>query len=325
MGSDCDGDEDAKESLEENLEDMTDLGRLEQVENISTVWPHEANDFTPWLAEKENMDLLSEAVGIPLTLDGTEVYVGGPTLDMLAHTADGSAVLIENQYGRSDDTHLGSLFTYSAGLERRKGLRVKTVIWIAEDFYEYHLDVIRWLNEHTADSVVFLAVRIRLVKIGDSDPAPVFELIDAIERPTKWDRRKEDIVWRSGLSEDQMSRLGFWSYYAKRYPDDGVPAGHTRVEVRCRVEGWEADIGLVLYGGQVGIGFPPDNTEEAFAQLSAREDAIRARLGVEFEDASGWWWYQRRNGDWAKEDRQEIAEWLHQRLREYRRALADDE
>lgn len=304
---------------------MTDLGRLEQVENISTVWPHEAHDFTPWLAEKENMALLSEAVGIPLTIDGTEVYVGGPTLDMLAHTADGSAVLIENQYGLSDDTHLGSLFTYSAGLERRKGLRVKTVIWIAEDFYAYHLDVIRWLNERTPDSVVFLAVRIRLVRIGDSQPAPVFELIDAIERPTKWDRRKEDIVWRSGLSDGQRAHLGFWSYYAKRYPDDGVPAGHTRGEVRCRVESRDVDIGLALFSGEVGIGFPPDNTEEAFAQLSAREDAIRARVDVEFENASGWWWYQRRRGDWSKEDQQEIAEWLHLRLREYRGALADGE
>ena len=323
MGSDCGGGEDAEESLGEKLEDMTDLGRLEQVDNISTVWPHEAHDFTPWLAK--NMDLLSDAVGIPLTLDGAEVYVGDPRLDMLAHTVDGSAVLIENQYGKSDDTHLGSLLTYSAGLERRNGLRVKTVIWIAEDFYDYHLDVIRWLNERTPDSVVFLPVRIRLVKIGDSQPAPVFDVIDAIERPTKWDRRKEDIVWRSGLSDRQRSHLSFWSYYAKRYPDDGVPAGHTRGESRCRVEGSEVDIGLALYGGQVGIGFPPDNTEQAFAQLTAREDSIRARLGVEFEDASGWWWYQRRNGDWAKEDRQEIAEWIHQRLVEYRGALTDDE
>ena len=306
---------------------MADLGRLEQVENISSVWPHEAWDFTPWLAEKENMDLLSEAIGIPLTLDGTEVYVGGPTLDMLAHTADGSAVLIENQYGKSDDTHLGSLFTYSAGVERTKELKVKTVIWIAEDFYDYHLDVIRWLNEHTVDSVVFLAVRIRLVKIGDSQPAPVFELIDAIERPTKWDRRKEDIVWRSGLSEDQRSRLGFWSYYAERYPDDGVPAGHTRNEVRCRVEGWDVEISLVLYVGMVGIGFWPggkDKTpEEAFARLSERADVIRARLEVEFEDASGWWWYQRHWGDWVKEDRQEIADWLHLQLGKYRGALTE--
>lgn len=331
MGSDCDGDEDAKESLEENLEDMTDLGRLEQVENISTVWPHEANDFTPWLAEKENMDLLSEAVGIPLTMDGTEVYVGGPTLDMLAHTVDGSAVLIENQYGRSDDTHLGSLFTYSAGLERRKGLRVKTVIWIAEDFYEYHLDVIRWLNERTPDSVVFLAVRIRLVKIGDSDPAPVFELIDAIERPTKWDRRKEDIVWRSGLSEDQRSRLGFWSYYAKRYPDDSVPAGHHRTEARCGVESWDVDIALCLWKGEIAICYRPsgENTdaESPLTRLREREGEMRERLGVDLRTQWETYWFYKvlRVDPYDREKWPELGEWIHQRLREYRRALADDE
>ena len=295
------------------------------MENISSVWPHETLDFTPWLAKKENMDLLSDAVGISLKFDGREVQVGEQRYqryaDIVAQTIDGSTVLIENQYSTSDDTHLGSLFVYSAGLEYIKGRTVNTVIWIAEDFSEDRLDAIRWVNEHTVDSVVFLAVRVRLVKIGDSPPAPVFEMIDAIERPTKWDRRREDIVWRSGLSEDQRLRLGFWSYYAEQYPDDGVPAGHHRAEVSCWAEGCDVEIRLVLYSGQVGIGFSPGNTEEAFAQLSEREDTIRKNLRVEFENASGWWWYQRRDGDWAKEDRQEIAEWLHRRLGGYRGAL----
>lgn len=318
MSSDCGGD-DAAESLEENLEDMTDLGRLEQVD-IEAAWMYEALEFTPWLAK--NMEMLSETVGIPLTLDGTEVTVGQRRMDMLAHTVDGSTVLIENQFDTSDEAHLGSLLTYGASLEYIEGRTPKTVIWIAEKFDKANRLAIRWLNEHTNDPFAFLAVAVRVVRIGDSQPAPVF---DVIEQPKDWDRRIQDIVYRSGLNMDQRARLGFWSYYAKRYPDDGVSKGHHRTESRCGVEGREVNIGMALFSGEVGIGFPPDNTEEAFAQLSAREDAIRARLDIEFENASGWWWYQRRRGDWAKEDRQEIAEWLHLRLGEYREALADDE
>lgn len=67
---------------------------------VRTVWPGEATDFTPWLAE--NLDWL-EPLGLgPLELVGTEVSL--PTvnrnLDILARTPDGRAIAIENQYLR---------------------------------------------------------------------------------------------------------------------------------------------------------------------------------------------------------------------------------
>ena len=40
---------------------MKDLGRIEEV-SIRSVWPNEARDFTPWLAEAENLTLLGEAL-----------------------------------------------------------------------------------------------------------------------------------------------------------------------------------------------------------------------------------------------------------------------
>ena len=43
---------------------MIKLSRLEEVKDLRTVWPHEALDFTPWLAEDENIALLSDAIGI---------------------------------------------------------------------------------------------------------------------------------------------------------------------------------------------------------------------------------------------------------------------
>ena len=47
---------------------MVDLGTIEQVD-LREVWPHEAQDFTPWLAE--NLDKLGEALGLDLELLGS--------------------------------------------------------------------------------------------------------------------------------------------------------------------------------------------------------------------------------------------------------------
>ena len=97
--------------------------------NLREAWPNEARDFTPWLAD--NLDRLSQAIGIPMELAGAEVSVEQFSADILARNpADNSLVLIENQLENTDHTHLGQILTYLAGLE------AQTVIWIARSFQE---------------------------------------------------------------------------------------------------------------------------------------------------------------------------------------------
>ena len=94
-----------------------EFGELKDV-TLREVWGHEAHDFTPWLAT--NMECLSEAIGVPLELEGTEVAVERFSADIVAHNpADGSCVLIENQLEGSDHTHLGQILTYLAGVDGR--------------------------------------------------------------------------------------------------------------------------------------------------------------------------------------------------------------
>lgn len=47
---------------------------LDQMQRVDrrTVWPHEALDFTRWLSEEANLNMLESAVGIELELIDTQ-------------------------------------------------------------------------------------------------------------------------------------------------------------------------------------------------------------------------------------------------------------
>lgn len=72
------------------------LGRLVRVE-LGEVWKKEAADFTQWLAQPENLELLGETIGFELAGARTEVGVGAFRVDILAKDAiTDRFVVIEN-------------------------------------------------------------------------------------------------------------------------------------------------------------------------------------------------------------------------------------
>lgn len=109
------------------------------------MWQHESGDFTPWLAA--NIDVLSDAIGLPLTVVGQEVLVGDFRLDIHATDPDGNTVIIENQLEPSDHFHLGQLLVYASGLEATTG------IWITTRLRDEHRSALTWLNERTDSDV----------------------------------------------------------------------------------------------------------------------------------------------------------------------------
>jgi hypothetical protein len=136
---------------------------------VREAFKHEAQHFTPWLAE--NLDLLGDEIGIPLDLVGTEVAIGSFSLDIQARDPDGRTVAIENQFEKSDHDHLGKSLVYAAGLE------ASVVIWIAEEFREEHRQVFDWLNSNSDEGVSFYAVSVSTLTIDDSAPAPIFDIV----------------------------------------------------------------------------------------------------------------------------------------------------
>ena len=124
---------------------MSKLARLEKVD-LRDQWKDEAKDFTPWLAEPDNIEILSEAIGMDLEVIGKEEKVGSFSADILCKDINTNRnVVIENQLEQTDHTHLGQVITYCAGLE------ASTFIWISSQVREEHRAAVDWLNAITSD------------------------------------------------------------------------------------------------------------------------------------------------------------------------------
>ena len=175
------------------------LGILTEVKDLRKVWPHEALDFTPWLAEDDNLALLADAVGLEITLGETESSVGDFNVDIFAmETGTDRRIIIENQLEDTNHDHLGKLITYASGKS------AEIVIWVVKKAREEHRAAIEWLNNHTDENIAFFLVEIKLYQIGNSDIAVKFEVV---EKPNDWTK---EIKKNTNNSLTLQARYDYW-------------------------------------------------------------------------------------------------------------------
>jgi hypothetical protein len=186
--------------------------------DLREYWAREDTEFTPWLAEAQNLELLGETIGMDLELVETEVGVGPFRADVLcrADSID-SFVLIENQLEHTDHSHLGQILTYAAGLD------ADTIVWISPRFCDEHRAALDRLNEITGPEFLFFGVQVELWRIGDSIAAPRFSLV---ARPNDWTKRMR-VPQRAGQSERAAMYKEFWTVLfeslATTHPDLELP------------------------------------------------------------------------------------------------------
>jgi 3-phosphoglycerate kinase len=117
------------------------IHEIEEID-LRSVFVTEHRTFTPWLGRPENLARLARSLGIEIELEAIEANSGTFRADILARNlADGTIVVIENQFGRSDHDHFGKAMTYLAAHH------AKTVVWIAEAFAGEHRAALTWLND----------------------------------------------------------------------------------------------------------------------------------------------------------------------------------
>lgn len=180
---------------------MTQLGKLEKVD-VRKVWEHEARDFSAWLVKPENLELLSEQIGIDIESTGTEIGVGRFRIDILAvEPRTGHKIIIENQLEATNHDHLGKVITYAAGLD------AKYLIWIVKDVLPEHLKAVDWLNEYLDDEIRCFLIKIEVWQIGDSKPAPRFEIISV---KNDWAATLKNTSVAGEVSSTKLRQLEYW-------------------------------------------------------------------------------------------------------------------
>lgn len=262
---------------------MVDLGEIEQVD-LREVWPHEAQDFTPWLAE--NLDKLGEALGLELELQEREAPVGPFFLDVLAYDRGGDRpVIIENQLEATNHGHLGQLLTYAAGYD------AGVVIWLTGNFQDEHRAALDWLNQRTSADTQFFGVVVEAWQIDHSRPAPHFRVV---AMPNDWQKQATN-KRNSNPAERGERYREFFQQLREKLQNEHQFSGVGNVQPRnwtgfasgCRgvwygaafSSGNSVHVDISIDRGQAHL----DWSERLFTSLLTHREAIESELSEQLE------------------------------------------
>ncbi|MBU1705999.1 DUF4268 domain-containing protein [Patescibacteria group bacterium] len=261
------------------------LSKLNKVE-LREVWGHEAIDFTNWLAQTENLDALSEEIGVDIKLIKTEASVGKFSVDILAEEeASGRKIIIENQLEGTNHDHLGKIITYASGYD------AEIIIWIVKDVRDEHQKAIEWLNEHTDENISFFLIKIELWQIEGSNPAPKFEIMVS---PNEWAKAIKTSPSNGELTDTKLQQLEFWNKF-KNY----VRENDTRIRLQTpRPQHWydvsmgssDGHVALTINSREnlIGCEVYISKNKDLFNFLRERKDEIEKEIGesIEWVDAA---------------------------------------
>ena len=257
---------------------MANIGKLTEVD-VRELWKHEQYDFSNWLAKEENLEYLNDIIGLTLTDVDKEVYVGPYRCDIVAKDeTSGITVIIENQLEGTNHDHLGKIITYASGLN------AKVMIWIVKEAKEEHRAAIEWLNNNTNNDVNFFLIEIHAYKIGNSDPAPKFEVV---EKPNDFVKRSKVKSDDSDLNKSQGERLAFWEQFNQVVIARGKPFNLRKAttdhwyDVAMGTSDAHIAIDLVNKDGRIVVECYISDNKDLFDTFSDHKEEIESALGFE--------------------------------------------
>ncbi|MBR2744484.1 MAG: DUF4268 domain-containing protein [Clostridia bacterium] len=252
------------------------IGKLKEVD-IRELWKHEQYDFSDWLSKKDNIENLNEILGLTLVDISKETYVGAYRCDLFAKDeTTGTKVIIENQLEISNHDHLGKIITYASGLD------AKVVVWIVKEAREEHRSAIEWLNNNTNNKVGFFLIEIHAYKIGDSDPAPMFQIV---EQPNDFIKNNKSVSKDESMNKSQSQRLEFWNQFNDVVIERGKPFNVRKAttdhwyDVAIGRSDAHISITLVNRDSLIGVAlYMPDN-KDLYDKVVQKKEIIEDELG----------------------------------------------
>lgn len=251
------------------------LEELKKEEDLTKVWPKEAQNFTPWVAN--NLNLINEILGMELELVETESKVGSFSADIVAKdTETGGYVVIENQLNDTDHDHLGKIITYASGKD------AKTIVWIVKRARDEHRQAIEWLNANTDPEVGFYLLEIELWQIGDSNLAPKFNVV---EKPNNW---AKSVKPKSNITDNRLQLVDFWN----KFNEFAKKTDFTKIfklrssqpqnfyEIAIGSSKYKLNIEAIRQKRQATAGIYINNDKELYKTFETDKDKIEANLGV---------------------------------------------
>ena len=257
-----------------------EIGKLKEID-IRKVWQHEQYDFSKWLSSENNIKELGDVLNLSLTDVETEKFVGNYRCDILCKDEiTGKIVLIENQLEPSNHDHLGKIITYASGLD------AAVVVWIVQNAREEHASAIEWLNKHTDKEVSFFLIEIHAYTIGNSEPAPLFKII---EQPNDFNKNIKTLSQKGEMNESQSRRLEFWTQFNEILEE----RGKTFNKRKATTDHWYSvalgssechlTIDLVNREHKIRIGLWIDDNKDLYDSLEEKKDEIEAKTNIKFE------------------------------------------
>lgn len=252
------------------------LGKLQEID-IREVWTHEQYDFSKWLSAEDNMQELGNVLNLSLSDIETEKFVGSYRCDILCRDEiTGRVVLIENQLEQTNHDHLGKILTYASGLD------ASVVVWVVASARDEHASAIEWLNKHTDDSISFFLLEIHAYRIGNSEPAPQFKII---EQPNDFAKTVKRIAQDKSVNESQSRRLEFWTQFNDILEQRGKPFNKRKAttdhwySVAVGSSECQISIDLVNKDHKIRVGLWISDNKERFDYMRQHKEEIEVAMG----------------------------------------------
>ena len=255
------------------------IGKLEETNNLRSVWNTEAK-FTAWLAEDKNMKILSEASGLNISVKEISSQSGDFSVDILASdTNTGKRIVIMNQLEETEHDYLGQLITYAADKD------AAILIWLARNSRREHKFAAEWLNANMSNDIRLYLFRIRLYRVGDSEPEVYAVRFEPVVKP---DTKSSE----STVNIEEL-RYDYWKKFQDYAFNDGKDKGFASYYKR-----WSNSSTSTLYLGigrqgtsifvsktfsELEAGLYISNDKKLFQYLLSNMDAIESESGIKFE------------------------------------------